>query len=75
MLRWETTTCSPTEVFLLSRLDQPMPLHELLAISGLGEEETLALLYSLALAGLVEREHWISAFRRPDSRAAHSKND
>lgn len=53
----------PTEVFLLSRVDKPMPLRELIAISGLGELETFGLLYSLALAGLVKREHWQSAFR------------
>ena len=39
----------PAEVFLLSRLDRPMPLRDLVAISGVGEEETLALVYSLAL--------------------------
>lgn len=53
----------PPEVFLLSRIDNPMPLRDLVAVSGLGEMETLGLLYSLALAGLVKREHWQSAFR------------
>src|SRR5262249_7243427 len=46
----------PAEVFLLSRLDHPMPLRDLVAISGLGEAETLRLVYSLALAGLLQRE-------------------
>jgi hypothetical protein len=50
----------PAEAFLLSRLDQPMPLRELVAISGLGEAETLRLVYSLALTGLLQREHWKS---------------
>ena len=48
----------PAEGFLLSRLERPTPLSELLAISGLGEEETLRLVYSLALTALVQREHW-----------------
>ena len=52
----------PAEVFLLSRLDQPMSLRELVAVSGLGEKETLQLVYSLALAGAVQREHWNSVF-------------
>ena len=52
----------PAEVFLLSRLDRPTTLHDLVAISGLGEAETLRLVYSLALAGLVQREHWTSVF-------------
>lgn len=53
----------PTEVFLLSRLDRPMPLSELVAVSGMAETETLSLIYSLALTGLLKREHWKSAFR------------
>jgi curved DNA-binding protein CbpA len=53
----------PAEVFLLSRLEKPATVRELAAISGVGEEETLTLLYPLALAGLVQREHWNSAFR------------
>lgn len=53
----------PAEAYLLSRLDTAMPLRDLSAISGLGEDETLQLVYSLALAGLVKREHWKPAFR------------
>ena len=53
----------PTEVFILSRLDQPMSLRDLIAISGFGETETLGLVYTLALAGLVKRDNWPSAFR------------
>src|ERR1041384_1278686 len=48
----------PAEVFLLSRLDQPMSVRELIAISGIGAQETLQLVYSLALTGVVQREHW-----------------
>ena len=55
----------PAEVFLLSRLDSPMSLKDLIAVSGSSEEETLGIVYSLALAGLLKREHWKSAFRDP----------
>lgn len=53
----------PSEAYLLSRLEQTMGLSELAASSGLGEAETVRLVYSLALAGLLEREHWKHAFR------------
>lgn len=53
----------PPEVYLLSRLDKSMTVRELSAVSGLKEEETLQLVYSLALAGVVKREHWKPAFR------------
>jgi curved DNA-binding protein CbpA len=53
----------PAEAYLLSRLDRPMSLRDLSAICGLGEDETHQLVYSLALAGLVKREHWKPAFR------------
>lgn len=55
----------PAEVFLLSRLDRPMSMKDLIAVSGAEEEQTLAIIYSLALGGLVQREHWKSAFRAP----------
>jgi tetratricopeptide (TPR) repeat protein len=53
----------PAEGYLLSRLDRPMSLRDLSAICGLGEDETIQLVYPLALAGLVKREHWNSVFR------------
>lgn len=49
---------SPEEVFLLSRLDRPAPLNELLSVSGFGENETLVHVYSLALIGLLQRANW-----------------
>ena len=60
----------PAEGFLLSRLDQPMALRDLVAISGQSEAEALRLIYSLALAGLLKREHWKSVFRDQQSRPA-----
>lgn len=53
-----TDNLLPNEVFILSRLDRPTRLKELLAVSGVGESETLVHLYSLALVDLVQREHW-----------------
>ncbi|HEV8204498.1 MAG TPA: DUF4388 domain-containing protein [Pyrinomonadaceae bacterium] len=53
----------PAEAYLLSRLDGAMPLRDLSAISGLGEDETHQHVYALALAGLIKREHWKPAFR------------
>ena len=48
----------PAEVFILSRLDRPTVLKDLLAVSGVAEDEALVHLYSLALAGLVQRQNW-----------------
>ena len=53
----------PAEAYLLSRLDRAMSLRDLSAICGLGEDETVQLVYSLALAGLLKREHWKPGFR------------
>ena len=52
----------PAEGFLLSRVDRPTSVRELVAVSGLGHDETLGHLYALALAGLLKREHWNSVF-------------
>src|SRR5687768_16383668 len=56
----DSDNLSPAEVFLLSRLDRPAPLNELIAVSGLSENETLVHLYSLALVGLLQRANWKS---------------
>ena len=55
----------PAEVFLLSRLDRPMPLRDLIAIGGASEEAALGIVYALALTGLLTRERWPSTFRDP----------
>src|ERR1051325_3025040 len=55
----------PAEGFLLSRLDRPMPLRDLVAISGLGAAETLRLVYSLALGGLLQRANWKTPHKPP----------
>ena len=52
----------PAEVFLLSRVDRPASVRELVAVSGLGHDETLGHVYALALAGLLKRDGWRSVF-------------
>jgi curved DNA-binding protein CbpA len=63
----------PKEVFLLSRLDRPTALTELVAMSGLRELDALRSTYSLALAGLLAREHWKNAFRTSASKSQKQK--
>jgi curved DNA-binding protein CbpA len=55
----------PNEGFILSRLDRPTTLRELLAVSGVAESEALVHLYALALAGLVERQEWSFVLGNP----------
>jgi tetratricopeptide (TPR) repeat protein len=53
----------PAEVFLLSRVDRPITVRELVAVGGLGHDETLGHVYALALAGLLKRQRWNTVFR------------
>ncbi|HKO98202.1 MAG TPA: DUF4388 domain-containing protein [Pyrinomonadaceae bacterium] len=53
----------PDESFILSRLDEPMTLEHLVAVSGLREREAHRMIYGLALSGCVTREYWHNAFR------------
>src|SRR6185369_6801868 len=53
----------PAEAFLLSRVDRPTTVREIVAVSGLGHDETLGHLYALALAGLLKRDQWPAVFR------------
>jgi hypothetical protein len=48
----------PTEAFVLSRVDAPLTLAELVAVSGLAETQTRHTAYALALAGLLARATW-----------------
>lgn len=58
-----TNSFLPGESFILSRLDQPTKLEELVAVSGLRELDAHRAIYGLALGGFVEREYWQNAFR------------
>lgn len=51
----------PTEAFVLSRVDAPMSVSELLALGGLPEQETLRMIYALALGGLLSFDSWPQA--------------
>ena len=52
----------PEEGFVLSRLDAPVRVSELAAMTGLPEEQTLRALYTLFLYGLLRRERAPVAF-------------
>jgi Flp pilus assembly protein TadD len=52
----------PIEGFILSRVDAPLTLAELVAVSGLPETETRHAAYALALAGLLTRAVWPAMF-------------
>lgn len=58
-----TNSLLPGESFILSRLDQPLKIEELVAVSGLRELDAYRTIYGLALGGFVEREYWKNAFR------------
>ncbi|HEX8706659.1 MAG TPA: DnaJ domain-containing protein [Pyrinomonadaceae bacterium] len=49
------------EGFVLSRLDAPISLGDLLSISGLPEAETLRAVYTLALGSFIQRDPWPQA--------------
>lgn len=58
----------PSESFLLSRLDTPARLQDLVDLSGLRELDAHRIIYGLALSGMVAREYWHHAFRAEKSR-------
>jgi curved DNA-binding protein CbpA len=58
-----TSNLLASESFILSRLDQPLRLGELVSLSGLPEAETQRLIYGLALNDFLTREYWQNAFR------------
>lgn len=64
-------TFLPSESFMLSRLDGPTRVEELVAISGLREFDAYRILYGLTLSGLVTREHWQNAFRTEPGAKPH----
>ena len=60
----------PAEGFVLSRLDGPVPLRELIAISGLRELDAARTIYGLALAGFIKREHELNLFAAAAAKSA-----
>ena len=59
----ENQTFLPAESFLLSRLDAPTPLDQLMAVSGLRELDAFRTVYGLALSGVINGHFWQPAFR------------
>lgn len=57
-----STSPTPEQYFLLSRLDGKLTVGELCKISGLGRQKTLAALESLANAGAIEVPGYVPAF-------------
>jgi curved DNA-binding protein CbpA len=51
----------PAEAFVLTRVDAPLSINELLAVGGLPEAEALHIAYTLALGGFLRRERWPQA--------------
>ena len=48
----------PAEAFVLSRINGPTTVNELLSVSGMNAAETLQSLYALAICGVVKRAAW-----------------
>jgi curved DNA-binding protein CbpA len=46
----------PAEGFVISRVDSPIKLRELIALSGLAKLEALRILYGLVLGGFIKRQ-------------------
>jgi curved DNA-binding protein CbpA len=65
----------PSESFLLSRLDAPTRLQDLIALSGLRELDAHRIIYGLALSGVVQREYWHLAFRAAPGRSGKETAD
>ena len=64
----------PTEAFVLSRVDAPLSVYELLTISGLPEEDALRAVYALSSGGYLRREPPPQAFTEEAVRKARTIN-
>jgi curved DNA-binding protein CbpA len=64
----------PTEAFVLTRIDAPISINELLAVGGLPENETLQVIYTLTLSGLLSREKWPQALSAEEISKARAVN-
>lgn len=60
----------PAEGFVLSRLDGPVPLRDLIAVSGLRELDAARTIYGLALGGFVKRERQGNVFAAVAAKSA-----
>jgi curved DNA-binding protein CbpA len=64
----------PTEAFVLTRIDAPISINELLAVGGLPENETLRVIYTLTLSGLLSRDNWPHALSADEISKARAVN-
>ncbi|HWT01402.1 MAG TPA: DUF4388 domain-containing protein [Pyrinomonadaceae bacterium] len=62
----------PAEAFVLSRVDAPLSVRDLVIVCGLPEEETLRAAYTLALGGFLRRERWPQALTDEEKSRAHA---
>jgi tetratricopeptide (TPR) repeat protein len=62
----------PTEAFVLTRVDAALSINELLTVGGLPEDETLHIVYTLALGGFLRRESWPQALSAEEIARARS---
>ncbi|MDT5063708.1 MAG: hypothetical protein QOH63_4167 [Acidobacteriota bacterium] len=62
----------PTEAFVLTRVDAPISLDELLAVGGLPDRETLQVIYTLTLGGLLRYDNWLQALSPEEISKAHA---
>ena len=53
-----TVELLPSEAFVLSRVDAPLTVGEIVALSGMGERESRQIIYALALGNLLDRWAW-----------------
>jgi curved DNA-binding protein CbpA len=58
-----STSLSPSEGFVLSRVSEPIKLSELVLVSGLTEMEALKTVYGLVLAGFLRRESRVDVLK------------
>ncbi len=65
-------TLLPAEGFVLSRVDVPITLGDLLSLSGQPEAEALKTIYALALGGFIDRQRWPVALKVDGVRIAKS---
>jgi curved DNA-binding protein CbpA len=68
----EDVNLTPPEAFVLSRVDAPVSVRDLVIISGLPQAETLRAAYTLALGGFLRRERWPQALTDEEQARAHA---
>ncbi|HEY0377605.1 MAG TPA: DUF4388 domain-containing protein [Pyrinomonadaceae bacterium] len=68
----EDVNLLPAEAFVMSRVDAPLSVRDLVIVCGLPEEETLRAAYTLALGGFLRREHWPQALTDEEKSRAHA---